>query len=179
MAFSLHGMLGGSAIALALFGVAVPQSCEARPVAPSASPTEIAQTPVAVDAEVAAIEQAVFEQINAHRISQGLAPLENSGVIVTQSRQHSADMAEVRRISHDGFDARVDAIAESLSYRAAGENVASNQGFSDPATQAVQGWLSSPGHRRNIEGDFDTTGVGVVQGSDGTYYFTQIFIRSR
>ena len=170
------------AIALSLVGVSMPLSCEAMPPAPSssaASPALTAQAESPVDPAMAAIEQAIFEQINTHRQSQGLAPLEQQSVIAAQSRQHSEAMALNRRLSHDGFQERVGAIAQTLTYRGAGENVASNQGYADPATQAVQGWLNSPGHRQNIEGNFDATGIGVAQAADGTYYLTQIFILSR
>ena len=56
-----------------------------------------------------------------------------------------------------------------------GENVATNQGFPDPAETAVQGWLDSPPHRENIEGDFNLAGVGIAENADGLFYFTQIF----
>jgi uncharacterized protein YkwD len=170
------------AIALSLMGVSTPLSCGAMPPAPSssaASPALTAQAESPVDLAITAIEQAVFEQINAHRQAQGLDPLGHQSVIATQSRQHSEAMAQNRRLSHDGFQSRVGAIAQTLTYRGAGENVASNQGYTDPATQAVQGWLNSPGHRQNIEGNFDATGIGVAQAADGTYYLTQIFILSR
>jgi uncharacterized protein YkwD len=45
------------------------------------------------------------------------------------------------------------------------------------AREVVDGWLNSPGHRRNIEGDFRLTGIGIAKRSDGMVYFTQIFIR--
>ena len=40
----------------------------------------------------------------------------------------------------------------------------------------MTGWLQSPGHRRNIEGDFDLTGIGIVRVAAGTYFFTQLFV---
>jgi uncharacterized protein YkwD len=58
----------------------------------------------------------------------------------------------------------------------AAENVASNNGFPDPATTAVQGWLKSPGHLTNIENaTYNQTGVGVSRNKEGSYYFTQLF----
>ena len=45
------------------------------------------------------------------------------------------------------------------------------------AREVVDGWLHSPGHRRNIEGDFRLTGIGLAEGSNGMIYFTQIFVR--
>lgn len=156
------------------------QACEvdsaiAPTPSPTAAPSELAQADPAMDA----IEQAVFDQINAHRQSIGLEPLVSNPAVVAQAREHSQRMAAVSQLSHDGFENRVEAIASTLSYRSAGENVASNQGFADPAARAVQGWLNSPGHRQNIEGNFDVTGIGVTQAGDGTYYLTQIFIQTR
>jgi uncharacterized protein YkwD len=54
--------------------------------------------------------------------------------------------------------------------------VAFNQGHRDPAAVAVQGWLESPGHRENIEGPYELTGVGVASNAKGEVYFTQIFV---
>jgi uncharacterized protein YkwD len=81
--------------------------------------------------------------------------------------------------SHDGFQQRVAAIARTIPYNRAAENVAYNQGYSDPVRQAVQGWLKSTGHRQNIEGSFNLTGIGIAQNAKGEYYFTQVFIRRR
>jgi len=169
----MEGML---AIALTL-GSGLPSCSDVSlpPISSQASPSVTAQAETPDDA----VEQAIFEQINTHRQAQGLTPLIYSTVIADQSQQHSATMAQQSRLSHDGFEQRVAAIAQSIPYRGAGENVASNQGYSDPAAQAVVGWLNSAGHRQNIEGDFDLTGIGVVQAADGTYYLTQIFVRSR
>jgi len=156
------------------------QACEVNSaIAPAPTPAAESPEQVQADAGMNALEQSVFEQINAHRQSIGLEPLVSNPAIVAQSREHSQQMAAVGTLSHDGFESRVEAIAATLSYRSAGENVASNQGFADPAAQAVQGWLNSPGHRQNIEGNFDVTGIGIAQAGDGTYYLTQIFIQTR
>ena len=72
-----------------------------------------------------------------------------------------------------------EAIAKAIAYSAAAENVAYNSGYSDPATQAVQGWLKSTGHRQNLEGNYNLTGIGIAKNAKGEYYFTQIFILSR
>jgi uncharacterized protein YkwD len=80
-------------------------------------------------------------------------------------------------LGHSGFQQRVQMIG--IPFRGAAENVAYNMGYSDPAKQAVDGWIKSTGHRTNIEGNFNLTGVGVVRNARGEYYFTQIFIRQR
>ncbi|MBE9228186.1 CAP domain-containing protein [Phormidium sp. LEGE 05292] len=126
------------------------------------------------------LERSIHEQVNKYRQSQKLPPLQLNSAITQQSRLHSQAMASGKvPFSHQGFEQRVNAIEKSVSYSSAGENVAYNQGYKDPATQAVQGWLKSPGHLKNIRGNFNLTGIGVAQNSKGEYYFTQIFIRSR
>jgi uncharacterized protein YkwD len=81
--------------------------------------------------------------------------------------------------SHDGFQQRLQAIGRSIPYRSGAENVFYTTGAKDPATQAVQSWLKSSGHRKNIEGNYDLTGIGIAQNAKGEYYFTQIFIKRR
>jgi uncharacterized protein YkwD len=45
---------------------------------------------------------------------------------------------------------------------------------------AVSGWMKSKGHRRHIlDPVFRETGVGVARGSDGSIYFTQMFLDRR
>ncbi|MBD2458664.1 CAP domain-containing protein [Nostoc sp. FACHB-87] len=128
----------------------------------------------------AKLEAEVFTQINQYRASLGLPALTRNSTIDNQARTHSQNMAQGRvAFGHDGFGARIQAIAVTIPYSAAAENVAYNQGYSNPATQAVQGWLRSPGHLANIKGNYNLTGVGVAVNSRGAVYFTQIFIRRR
>lgn len=126
------------------------------------------------------LEQSVHAQINQYRKSKGLPPLTLDPRISRQALGHSQAMASGRvPFSHNGFQQRVQAIASLIPYSGAAENVAYNMGYRDPATQAVQGWLKSPGHRKNIEGRYDLTGVGIAQNAKGEMYFTQIFIKSK
>ena len=59
------------------------------------------------------------------------------------------------------------------------ENIAANTAESSHAADmAVADWLTSPGHRRSMEGAYDFTGIGVAQGPTGAYFFTQLFVRT-
>ncbi|MBD2098702.1 CAP domain-containing protein [Trichocoleus sp. FACHB-591] len=139
----------------------------------------LAQTPTTASS-LTAIEKSAFDQINKYRASKRLPALTWNAAIAEQSRIHSQNMANGKvPFSHDGFQPRVAAIAKTVAYRGAAENVAYNQGFSDPATKAVQGWIKSTGHRTNIEGNYNVSGIGVAKNAKGEYYFTQVFIRSR
>lgn len=129
-------------------------------------------------AEFAALEQSVHEQVNQYRASQNLPPLKLDPRISEVCRQHSQGMAsEGVPFGHEGFEQRANAIEKSIAYRSVAENVAYNFGYSNPGKQAVEGWIKSPGHQKNMVGNFDLTGVGIVKNAKGEYYFTQIFVR--
>lgn len=135
-----------------------------------------ASLPVQRDPALDRFEAAILESVNAHRRSAGLPPLALDERIRTLAREHSESLAAgARLLDHDGFEARIGMLGRP--YRRAAENAASNRGFADPPAAAVERWLSSPDHRRNIEGDFDLTGIGVARSANGTFYFTQIFLK--
>lgn len=144
-------------------------------------PTTTSKTILAPDtSELKQLEQVIHQQVNQYRQSQNLPPLTLNSTISEQAKIHSQNMAVGKvPFSHEGFEGRVKAIPQTITYRSAAENVATNYGYSDPATQAVKGWINSPGHQENMVGDFNLTGLGVAKDSEGKYYFTQMFIRSR
>jgi uncharacterized protein YkwD len=125
------------------------------------------------------IEQEIVKEINEYRATKGLPPLKWDAEVAQQARRHSQNMANQRvPFGHQGFKQRVEVLRSEFPYRgAAAENVAFNSGYRDPAQQAVQGWLKSPGHRKNIEGQYTFTGIGVSRGSNGEYYLTQLFLQ--
>ncbi|MBD2388380.1 CAP domain-containing protein [Cylindrospermum sp. FACHB-282] len=128
--------------------------------------------------ETTTLEKSVFVQINQYRISQGLPKLTINANITRQARIHSLDMAKGKvPFSHQGFEGRVKAMP--LIYDSAAENVAFNLGYSNPASQAVIGWLRSPGHLKNIRGKYNLTGIGVAANQEGKVYLTQIFLHTR
>ena len=146
----------------------------------TAAPLGLQQLRLSQAATTADLEQSVFDQINQYRVGRGLSRLTQDARIATQSRNHSQAMANGQvPFGHAGFQERVRVIGQQIPLRGAAENVAYNKGAKDPAKQAVEGWLKSSGHRSNIEGNFNLTGVGVAQNGKGEYYFTQIFIRQR
>jgi uncharacterized protein YkwD len=131
-------------------------------------------------AAASTLEKSVYQKVNQYRKSKKLPPLKLDSAIIQQARKHSEAMAKGKvAFSHNGFENRVKAIAKSLDYRSAAENVAFNLGYPKPDQQAVEGWIKSTGHRKNMEGNFDTTGIGVSKNADGEYYLTQIFIKRR
>jgi uncharacterized protein YkwD len=128
--------------------------------------------------DTAVIEESVFQQINDYRASQGLPAFTRNVAIDEQARTHSRNMANgTVPFDHSGLEQRIQSIG--IAYSAASENIAHNQGYSDPATQAVKSWLDSPEHLANIKSNYNLAGIGVANNSQGEVYFTQIFLRTR
>jgi uncharacterized protein YkwD len=124
-----------------------------------------------------ALERAIFARVNRHRRAIGLPALADDSTIARHARLHSAAMAAgTTPLGHTGFADRAATLRRVMAARRTAENVAFNQGHRDPAAVAVQGWLESPGHRENIEGPYELTGVGVASNAKGEVYFTQIFV---
>lgn len=157
---------------LALISLVACRGGSSSPTSPSAPQTS--------NATEATLEQQTHAKVNDYRTTKGLASLAWSDVIAEQARQHSKNMATgATGFGHDGFSTRISVIAQTIPYTSAAENVAMTSRRSDPATDVVNGWLNSAGHKANIEGNFNVTGVGVASASNGSLYFTQIFIKAR
>ena len=127
--------------------------------------------------ELSSLIEEVHGAINEYRYDQGLIPLILDTKISQQAQIHSQNMADNNApFSHAGFEFRIKDIAQKISYQSAAENIAYNQGYSDPGAQALKGWINSPGHQKNMVGNYNLTGIGVAQSPQGEYYFTQIFV---
>jgi uncharacterized protein YkwD len=121
------------------------------------------------------METEILQLINKHRQQKGLPLLQMVSLVSDEARDHSADMAR-RRVSfgHSGFDRRMGRIMKQLpGSAAAAENVAYGAAS---AKEVVKMWLHSRGHRRNIEGRYNLTGIGIARTRNGDLYFTEIFI---
>jgi uncharacterized protein YkwD len=133
------------------------------------------------DDDLATLEVAALEGINAERRAAGLPPLVASSELSRLARAYSRDMAERRFFSHsdpDGLGVVDRTTKAGISWKNVGENIARNRGFKDPAAVAVREWMKSEGHRGNVlDSRFEETGIGAWVGPDRTVYFTQIFLR--
>lgn len=120
-----------------------------------------------------------MELINNHRISIGLQALVHDEEVADIANIHSVNMATgITPFGHDGFSNRC---AEGRLIlgggNLCGENVAMGQ---KTVTSAFTAWMNSSGHRSNIEQPrFTHTGFGYAQSTNGTYYWTQIFIEKK
>ena len=112
--------------------------------------------------------------VNEYRTQKGLAALAFNEQIYAEAKNHSQNMAAGKTpFSHEGFDGRWDRLTKLVGGNSMAENVAMGQ---ETAKEALESWLSSTGHRENIEGKFNLSAVGIALSADGDLYFTQIFL---
>lgn len=128
-----------------------------------------------------ATERSAFEQTNAARVSQGLAPLVWAADLCRMARLHSQNMATQGYFAHetpDGLDLTRRARAVGVGrFKVIAENIAYNKGYEDPGAFAVQRWLMSSAHRANIlDAEFEAAAIGSYVAADGSVYLTQVFI---
>lgn len=122
-------------------------------------------------------QKRIFAEINAYRVKQGLSPLKMNSVMNEVAQKHSQDMANhVVPFSHQGFGKRMNKLFSEFKHS---RGIAENVAYAYHDTKGiVRLWLNSSGHRRNIEGKFNLTGIGVAY--DGKrVYVTQIFLLNK
>ncbi len=107
-----------------------------------------------------------------------LGELVPNSYIRKEAYQHSLKtMAEGKvPFSHKGLKIGLNRLSGFLDITSGAENVANGY---NSAQDIVDGWLLSPGHKKNIEGDFNLTGIGIAKAPNGTYFYTQIFVKSQ
>jgi uncharacterized protein YkwD len=151
---------------------------------PDEDPDEI-DTPSDV---VTQIEMRIHEEVNEYREANSLDLLTFDDELAAVARDHSQDMNDRDYFSHfspegDGPGDRLDEAGIDCDSWA--ENIAfeydpsfSEEDADSVAESIVDGWISSPGHRENLLGDYDDQGIGVDIRDDGQVMATQIFCSS-
>ena len=115
------------------------------------------------------VEARVAHYTNVERRDRGLRPLQYDQRIADIARRHSQNTLDTGEFAHeiDGKDPSDRAKASGYSC-GLGENIFEHHrplfGDEDAMAQAlVEGWMESPGHRKNIlTPDYRNIGVGVV-----------------
>ncbi len=127
------------------------------------------------------IEQITFKLANEQRAAQHLPPVIWDKDVARIARLHSENMAKNNFFSHKGLDGlMVNNRADLLGirrWRAIGENIAFNRGYENPAEFTVECWMKSDSHRENLlDNRWKESAIGVTVSSDGSFYFTQVFL---
>ncbi|WP_131781312.1 CAP domain-containing protein [Legionella gresilensis] len=126
---------------------------------------------------VTQMQQDILHYINQYRIKRGLGPLKINKVISVEATNHSQEMAAHQvPFGHQGFSKRIKHLYSAIKdARGGAENVAYNY---KTAKIVVSEWIKSPGHRRNIVGNYNLTGIGIAYDKKGRIYYTQLFLRT-
>ncbi len=121
-------------------------------------------------------ELEVFNLINEQRTKNGLSALKIDSEVQNVARIKAKDMVNNNYFSHTSptYGSPFEMLNSfKVSYKTAGENIAGNSSNS----AAVTAWMNSSGHKANIlNGSFNYTGIGVVNGSKYGKIYVQMFI---
>jgi uncharacterized protein YkwD len=148
------------------------------------------------------LEEKIFKAINLKRKEYNLPPLKLNKKLSEIARNHSRDMAKRNYTSHitpEGFDPNKRAEKSGFNIikktkngirKGIGENIYETQAMMEidgvikyyledinlVVKKAVDGWLKSEGHRKNIlNPDYTQTGIGVAISKDKKIKITQVF----
>ncbi|RDY27226.1 sporulation protein [Romboutsia weinsteinii] len=125
----------------------------------------------------ASYQQEVVNLVNVERSKQGLKPLTLNAKLSNVATTKSQDMINKNYFDHTSptYGSPFDMMKQfGISYRTAGENIAMGQ---RTPSEVVNAWMNSEGHRKNIlSANFTEIGVGVAKNSNGSIYWTQMFI---
>lgn len=134
------------------------------------TPTGVPTTPAnpgTTDPALAAEVQTVLDRHNQYRYARGLAPLEYSPAMSAVSQAWTERMASNGRLVHNPD------YAEQLprGWSRIAENIAYNSwSGTEGAGRAVDQWINSSGHERNMTGAYSHIGIGLAAGDGVTFY---------
>lgn len=128
------------------------------------------------DTENQSYAEEVVSLVNVERAKEGLDPL-TIDIKVQEAAQIRALEIETL-FSHtrpNGSSFSTVLKEQNISYKSAGENIAWGQ---RSPQDVVNAWMNSEGHRANImNANYTKIGVGYSQNTQGTNYWSQLFIR--
>jgi uncharacterized protein YkwD len=192
--FNFLRILAGFSLTIALF------SCQA-----AHRPAPQAQALPKPSIRVQDLEQRIHILINRERKAQGLSALRFDDRLSRIARSHSKDMASRSYFSHESPEGRdfsfryqeqgyTCAIRTGSTIHRGAENIALGHLYRSIRTvngvvssydwytleqlaqEIVQGWMNSPGHRKNIlTPHWQNEGIGISFALDGAVYVTQNF----
>jgi uncharacterized protein YkwD len=119
-------------------------------------------------------ELELLDRINHHRDSINLNTLQENQHISYICYEHNVYMIDTGIINHDYFQSRVNNLQNTLDAERVGENIAYNY---QNTSSVLNAWLNSPGHKKNIEGDYTDFGLSITIGTNQRKYITLILIK--
>jgi len=128
--------------------------------------------------DIKTAENEVIRLVNIQRGNIGLPKLSTNWQLSRIARYKSQDMINKNYFSHISptYGSPFNMMENfGLKFSAAGENIAMGQ---QTPSSVVTAWMNSPGHKANIlNPSYTQIGVGLAKNSNGTCYWTQMFIK--
>jgi uncharacterized protein YkwD len=126
-------------------------------------------------------ERTMLCLVNRARRSRGLSPLDMVGSLNKAAGRKSADILSCDEFSHEACGREFTYWMERFGYDFCGaaENIAWGTGSLGTPRSIFRSWMRSSGHRRNILGPYEDTGIGLqvgeLEGVPGAHVWTQQF----
>lgn len=116
----------------------------------------------------------VIRLVNVERAKYGLSELTYTDSLMNAANKRAVEQETVFSHTRPNGTSCFTVLQEyGISYSGAGENIAMGQ---RTPVEVVNAWMNSQGHRENIlNANFTKIGVGCYLGSNGTYYWSQLF----
>lgn len=114
-------------------------------------------------------ERALFELLNHERVAQSLPELRWDDSLFRAARQHALLMLNLNSVEHQlsgepSLEGRFAAAGARFTF------IAENIAFGKDSLTIHNGWMNSPGHRKNIlEPRVTAVGIAVVRGTGGLF----------
>ena len=133
-----------------------------------------------------AIAILLFRHLNIYREQHGLRPLYWNERLEMSSLYQSQRMNETGEFAHELSDGvtladRIERVR--YPYLSCGENLYWIHDVRKDITALAwamhDGWVHSPGHQKNLVGDWTEVGIGVLPDGEGGFYATQNFGKPR
>lgn len=129
--------------------------------------------------DITSLENEVVRLVNVERSKAGVPALVQNSEVGRVARIKSEDFVKNNYFSHTSptYGSPFDMLKSfGITFTAAGENIASGQ---KTAADVMNSWMNSSGHKANIlSSTYNKIGVGVAKDSNGSIYWTQMFIKS-
>lgn len=119
-------------------------------------------------------ESELFTLVNYHRTNIGLNALEFDSTTYYYAGEHTSYMISKGALSHSFFEERASKIAKQTGAELVAENVSRNY---DTMQEILDGWINSPNHKVNLEGNFNYSAISILPDANGKLYVTQMFYR--
>lgn len=126
-------------------------------------------------------ERTMLCLVNHARSAHGLPPLAASKPLVKAADHKARDILRCDEFSHEACGREFTYWMTHFGYQGCseGENIAWGSGGLGTPGSIFRAWMRSQGHRENILGAYEDTGIGLqsgkLEGFDGAHVWTQEF----